>query len=358
MRIEKFHYYLLDENDNPKETGIGDGNELFNVLEGDISYNSLGRLKSSITIKIQEYDQLNIDYSKDRIKLCIEIDGIMYNKGIYLITTSKNSRSRTCKTRYLTCYSKLKILDRDKALTGYYLPKGANIYTAIVNLLGDNPYSITTADKTLNTDYTATMGTSKLDIINDLLEILNYNSLTVNDDGVFVSSTYVLPQDREVEIYYIEGDPRQTDASNVCRLISPNIDEELDMFDVPNIFLRYTNDADIDPPIKAIYPIQADADNPTTIDGLAPNVSAEEVSDIADYATLYAKCKRDAAEARSIYSHLEIQTAISPNHGYLTCVQVQVGDINYKYTETSWSMNLKAGDLMKHTLRRVVELDE
>lgn len=358
MRIEKFHFYLLDEYDQPKSTGIGDTNELFNVLEADISYNSLGRLKSSLTMKIQCSEYLNIDYMKDRVKLVMEIDGVFYDKGIYLISTSTANRTSTGTTRYLTCYSKLKILDKDKVLSSYYLPKGANIYTAIVNLIGDNNYNITPTDKTLNTDYVATIGTAKLDIINELLDIINYNSLIINNNGVFVSYPYVLPADRTVDIYYVDGDPRSTDASNVCRLISPIIDEDLDMFDVPNIFIRYTNSVDIDPPITAIYPIQTDPNNPTTIDGLSPNVSSEEVSDIADYATLYAKCKKDATEARSIYSHLEISTAINPLHDYLTCVNVKVDDIDYKYIETSWSMNLKAGDLMKHTLRRVVDLDD
>ena len=358
MRIEKFHYYLLDQYDQPKSTGIGDTNELFNVISGELNYTSLGRLKSSITIKIVDSKYLNIDYLNDRIKLEIEIDGIKYNKGIYLISTTGSETRNGVKTRQLTCYSKLKILDKAKVLSPYYLPAGANIYNAIVNLLGSNPHNITHTDKTLNTSYTANRGTAKLDIINELFDILNYNSLTVDDSGVFTSSPYILPENRKTEIYYIEGDPKRTDASNVCRLISPDIEEELDAFDIPNIFMKHTNDVNIDPPIVAVYPLQSDLDNPITIDGRDPNPNIEEVSDVADYATLYAKCKRDAAEARSIYSHLQIETAISPNHGYLNCIEVKVGDIDNKYTETSWSINLVAGALMKHTLRRVVNLDE
>lgn len=356
MRIEKFHYYLLDSNDMPKDTGIGDTNELFNVLEADISYNSLGRLKSSLTVKIMDSEYLNIDYLNDRIKVVMEIDGLFYNKGIYLISSTERNIEPTQTTRFLTCYSKLKILDMDKILTAYYLPKGSNVRTAIVNLLGSNPNNITSSDAALNTDYTATYGTSKLDIINDLLDIINYTSLYVDDNGYFASTPYELPQDRDIDVYYIEGEPHSDDEDNVCRLISGSITEDLDAFDVPNIFFKYTNDVDIDPPITAVYPIQQ-GDNTTTIDGRAPNVDIEEVSDVSDYATLYAKCKRSAADARSIYSHLEIQTALNPKHGYMTCVNVNVGDIDYKYIETGWSVDLKAGALMKHTLRRVVELD-
>lgn len=358
MIVEKFHFYLLDQYDQPKTTGIGDTNELFNILEADISYTSLGRLKSSLTVKIQESKYLNIDYQNDRIQVKFEINGVFYNKGIYLISSSARNENRGISTRYLTCYSKLKILDNYKVLTSYYLPKGASVYSAITALLGDSPNSITYTDATLNKDYTAKFGTPKLDIINELLDVINYNSLLVDDNGIFVSYPYILPADRDVDIYYLEGNLDINDKENVCRLISPNFDEDLDMFNVPNIFMRYTNDVDIDPPIVATYPIQNDPNKPITLDGRAPNVSSEEVSDIADYATLYAKCKKDAAEARSIYSHLEIETAINPNHGYLTCVEVNVGSVDYKYIETNWSMNLKAGALMKHTLRRVVNLDD
>lgn len=358
MRIERFHFYLLDQYDNPKLTGIGDTNELFNVLEADMSYTSLGRLKASLTLKIKESKNLNIDYMNDRVQVKIEIDGALYSKGTYLISTSARNVNNGISTRFLTCYSKLKILDNDKILSAYYLPKGASVHTAIITLIGDNKCNIPVSEAKLNKDYTATIGTPKLDIINELLEIINYNSLVVDDEGFFVSRPYVLPADRETEQYYLEGNPQMGDDKNVCRLISPIFEEDLDMFDVPNIFLRYTNDVEIDPPIVAVYPLQGDGNTPITLDGRAPNVSSEEVSDIADYATLYAKCKKDAAEARSIYSHIEIETAINPNHGYLTCVEVQVENINYKYIETSWSMKLKAGALMKHKLRRVVNLDD
>lgn len=368
MRIEQFHYYLLDKNDNPKQTGIGSTNELFNVISGNISYDSLGRLKSSLEVEIEVSKYLNIDYLNDRIKLEISIDGVTYNKGIYLITSSKRSVRGNVETRVLTCYSKLKLLDNDKTVSTYYLPKGASIYTAITNLLGTKPHNIPQTSAALNTDYTgkiskdeinsSTIGVPKLNIINDLLDIINYNSLTVDDNGVFTSSPYVLPDLRQVQIRYEEGEPRSTDAGDLCRLITPDFDEDLDVYDVPNMFTMYTNDYAIVPPIVATYPLQQSGQPPITIDGRDPNVYTEAVTDVADYATLYAKCKKKASESRSIYSHLQIETAISAKHGYMNCVGIKVGDINNKYIETSWSMNLCVGALMKHTLRRVVDLDE
>ena len=343
----EFRYYLLDENDQPKSPGNSSTNRLWNVLSGDISYTSLGRLKSSLTIKIKEDELFDIDYMNDRIKPVVVIDGKEYSLGIFLISSpNRNISSLGCE-RYLTCYSKLKILDNDKVLSRYYVGVGTNVVNEVIRLLGSNTYNITSSNQTTSTSREWEIGTSKLDIINDLLDVINYNTLLVDTLGTFISYPYKLPEERIHTIEYIEGKD-----SIICYEMS----EDFDFFDVPNVFVRYTNDVDIDPPIVATYPLQTESEV-ITMDGRLPNVSAEEVSDISDYETLLAKCKRDAFNNRSVYSHLNFETAINPVHGYLDCIWVKVGDINYKYIETSWSFNLEVGGRMKHTARRVVDLD-
>ena len=343
----EFRYYLLDENDNPKQPGNSSTNRIWNVLSGDISYSSLGRLKSSLTVKILEDELLNIDYMNDRIKPTILINDKEYSLGIFLISSPDRTVTSTGVERYLTCYSKLKILDNDRVLNRYYVAAGTNVVNEVIRLLGSNPYNISASTKITSTDREWEIGTSKLDIINDLLDVINYNTLLVDAEGIFVSYPYKLPEERTHTIEYIEGKDS---------IISYDMQEDFDFFDVPNIFVRYTNDVDIDPPIVATYPLQTGTEV-ITLDGRLPNVSAEEVSDISDYETLLAKCKRDAFNNRSVYSHLNFETAINPIHGYLDCIWVKVGDINYKYIETEWSFNLEVGARMKHTARRVVDLD-
>lgn len=348
MRVEEFRYYLLDKNDNPKSPGNSSTNRIWNVIEGDISYNSLGRLKSSLSIKIRDEPELNIDYMNDRIKVICIIDGIEYQLGVFIISSPGRNISSLETTRTLTCYSKLKLLDNDKVLNRYYIPAGSNVVNQVITLIGNNTCNIHPSESTTSSDHEWEVGTSKLDIINELLDIINYVSLIPDKDGCFISYPYVLPSEREHTIEYIEGKDS---------IISPDMDEETDFFNVPNIFVRYTNNVDIVPPIIATYPIQ-NGNEPITIDGRLPNVSCEGVNDISSQSMLYAKCKKDAYNSRSVYSHLKFKTAINPKHGYLDCIFVKCGDINYKYIETSWSFALKAGELMEHTCRRVVNLDD
>lgn len=348
MREVNFEYYLLDREDRPKKPlKFSKSNRLNNVTGGNISYSSLGRLKSSLEISMVDIEGSLIDYMNDRIQVIANIDHTPYSLGVFLICSPNREIDSTHTERKLTCYSKLKILDNDKVTSNYYLPSNANVINAVIRLLGNNPYRISSCDKTTSTEREWPVGTSKLDIINDLLDVINYQSLVVDNDGYFTTSKYVQPQDRIVDIKYIEGENS---------VISPKMTEDFDFFDVPNIFIRCTNDVNISPPLVATYPIQS-TNEPVTLDGRLPNVDIKEVADVADIETLYEICKRDAESARSVYSHLQFSTEINTKHGYLNCIEVDCMGIHDKYIETSWSFNLEAGALMEHTVRKVVDLD-
>lgn len=347
MRKIEFEYYLLDQHDQPKKPlKISKSNKLNNVIDGNISYSSLGRLKSSLEVTMIDIDNSFIDYMNDRIMPVAVIDGTPYSLGVFLICSPNRQIDRVETSRKLTCYSKLKILDNDKVTSNYYLPSGANVINAVCRLLGSNKYKINPCEKTTSNEHEWKIGTAKLDIINDLLDIINYQSLTVDNEGYFTSKEYIEPSSRTVEIKYEEGP---------AGVISAEMVEDFDFFDVPNIFIRCTNDVNINPPMVATYPIQTN--ETITIDGRLPNVDIKEVQDVADIDTLYAICKRDAYEARNAYSHLQFSTDINPVHGYLNCLEINCMGIHDKYIETSWNFNLEVGALMEHTARKVVDLD-
>lgn len=348
MRNVNFEYYLLDRNDQPKKPlKISKSNRLNNVISGNLSYSSLGRLKSSLEVNIVDLEGSLIDYMNDRLKVIVNIDDTPYNLGVFLICSPNKQIDSNYTRRKLTCYSKLKILDNDKVTSNYYLPANANVINAVIRLIGNNPYKIESSDKTTSTEREWKVGTPKLDIINDLLDVINYQSLVVDQEGNFITKPYISPENREIEIRYLEGEDS---------IISPKMVEDFDFFDIPNIFVRCTNDVNITPPLIARYPIQSGSD-PITLDGRLPNVDVQEVTDVSDVETLYDICKRDAVSVRSAYSHLEFNTEINPKHGYLNCIEVNCMGIHDKYIETSWSFDLAAGALMSHTARKVVNLD-
>lgn len=337
MRKLLFKYYLMDQNDNIKK-------ELYCVEQCSISYNSLARLKSSANMTIRE--DPDIDYFNDRIQPVCILDGISYPLGVYLICSPSRKLS-TRITRNLTLYDKLHLLEDDKVLERHYVPQGTNVVNECRRLLGDYKSNITESDKVTGSAREWGIGTEKIEIINDLLSSINYTSLRVDGNGYYVATPYILPTEREIEITYEPG---------VDSILMKDMEDEIDIFNVPNTIIRYTNNPDITPPLRAVYE-NNNTDSPTSIVNRGRRiVDAAEVSDAADMETLVAACKKDAYELTDKYSHIEFQTAINPKHGYMNCIRFKNYDINDKYIETSWSFDCRIGGKMKHTCRKVVNI--
>lgn len=321
--------------------------QLYNIEDAQVDYGSLTRLKYSARITMTEDDE--IDYLNDMVKIICVINGERTPIGQLLLSSPKKKITDTGTIRDCECYSKLKILDDDKVESRYTVLAGTNAINEVKRLIGNSyPFSIPDSNLTTSTDKDWEIGTPKLDIINDLLSVINYNSLTVDNNGVFVSSPYVLPTDREIQVTYEDNE--------ATSIIDPEIQEDIDLYDVPNVIVRYTNSAEIDPPLVATYENNNPSSPTSTINRGRRIVSAEAVSDVADLQTLQLITKKDAYQLNDKYSYVEFSTAINPVHGYLTCIQLKAYDINNKYIETEWSIDCQTGGEMRHRARRIINI--
>lgn len=320
--------------------------QLYNVESAQVDYGSLTRLKSSARIIMTEDDE--IDYLNDMIKVICVINEEKTPIGQFLFSSPKRKISDIEILRDCECYSKLKILDDDKTKTRFTILAGTNVVNEVKRIIGNSyPYFIPDSNLTTSTDKDWEIGTPKLDIINDLLAVINYNSLSVDNNGVFISSPYVLPTDREVEVIY---------EDNEYSVIYEYLEEDIDVYDVPNVIVRYTNSAEITPPLIAVYENNNPSSDTSTIKRGREITSSEEVSDVADLQTLQLITKKEAYQLNDKYSYVEFSTAINPVHGYLTCIQLKAYDINNKYIETEWSIDCQTGGEMKHRARRIINI--
>lgn len=319
---------------------------LYNVESARVDYGSLTRLKSSARITMTEDSE--IDYLSDMIKIICVINNKRDAIGQFLLSSPKRKISDVETIRDCECYSKLKILDDEKIETRYTALAGTNAVNEVKRLIGNSyPFSIPDSALTTSTDKDWEIGTPKLDIINDLLAVINYNSLSVDNNGVFISSPYVLPTDREIQVIY---------EDNEYSTIYTDLEEDIDLYDVPNVIVRYTNSAEINPPLIASYENNNPSSPTSTINRGRKITSAAAVSDVADLQTLQLIAKKNAYESNDRYSHVEFKTAINPVHGYLTCIQLKAYDINNKYIESEWSIDCKTGGEMHHRARRIINI--
>lgn len=338
VRHVSFQYELLDRNNIFKK-------KLNNVESCSISYKFLSQLKSSASIVMT--DNKSIDYLNDRVKVYITLNGVKTSLGVFLMSTPSRDIKEAKVTRSITCYSLLQILLDDKIEARLTLPIGTNVVNEVKRQVGAN-YSIADSSQTLLSERIFEVGTSKLEIINDLLSVINYNSLRVDVNGIYITEPYILPTDREVERVYEEG---------ADSIIIADMTDELDLFSVPNVIVRYTNALDIDTPLTYTYVNDNISSITSTVNRGRRIVDSAE-TDASDMITLQSITKKDAYNYNSIYSHLKFKTAIDIDvlDIFMPTIWVNVGDINDKYSITSIEFKCDVGELAKVEARKVVNI--
>jgi hypothetical protein len=370
-----FHYNLLDYNNNFIRT-------LDNVLSGEVSMASLASIKR--TAKFILRDDEKIDYMNDRIQPFIrfyvppgrvlvkqyyflkstfparfeeikaapeEGGWIEFPMGVFLLSSPTKEDENNIVTRDVEAYDQTLILKDDKFESRYAVSAGTNYRNAIVDILksaGINRYNIDRTDKLLPTTMEFEPGTEKLEVINKLLSAINYTPVHVDVNGHFTSREYRSPSLRAAEYTYEDNDLSVT---------YEGMKEELDTFSIPNKWVAVLSDPEREPLISSYT--NANASSPTSTESRKRTiVDYREVQDIADQQALDGYVQRIASEASQVYGKLEFNTAIMPHHDYSDVLNIKYSplNINDKYSETGWTIPLKVGGRMKHSVRRVINI--
>jgi len=345
-RKEWYEVILLDKDENEKGT-------LKNVKSLSIEYKSLRTIKRTATLTIAESEQA-IDYLSDRIKpvFYIEANGkrVSFPLGIFLLNSPTRADNDSEITRDIECYSKLQILLDDGFSERYFIPAGTNYVSAISSIIsssGEENINIEATDKVLATDKEFDISKNKLEIINELLDEINYYSLRTDANGYFVSEKYVEPANRETTYNYID---------NELSVTHYGMKESLDLFEVKNCFLVYTTNPE-KPSLKSIYKNESPYSPISTINIGREKWDKREIEDIADQQSLDDYVRRIAINASNVYGHLEFTTAIMPFHDYLDNLYIRYETLGIDdiFQETSWNIDCNS-HTMTHNVRRVVSL--
>lgn len=368
-----FRYELLDKNENV----IGDLN---NVIDGEVSMDSLASIKR--TAKFRLKDDGSINFLSDRIRpylrlyvppgkllgryyyffqssFSAEFDlragpdkggWVEFPLGIFLLSSPIRKDSNQNVYRDVEAYDGLLILRDDKFDIRYTVRAGTNYRQAVIDILasaGITKHNIEQTDKVLPVDMEFEPGKEKLVAINALLTAINYTPIHVDVYGFFTSMTYRSPSIRSSEYTYKDDE---------LSIIYAGMEEELDLFNVPNKWVVVCSSAEQS--LMSSY-INSNPNSPTsTVSRGRTIVDYREVTDIADQQSLDAYVQRIAFEASQVYGKVTFETAINPLHDYMDVLELDYSPLGIKgkYSETSWTMPLKAGARMKHEVRKVVSI--
>jgi len=349
-RNVNFRYELLN-NDDVYIDNLG-------KVECSITCNSLAEIKKTANIRIKRNIADDIDWLNERIKPVFQLtmpngDVLEWSLGIFLASSPsvQDSNNNTI-IRNIQGYDKAQILKEDKFVDRYYIATGTNYIeaiTSIINSVGIGKVNIEPTNLTLNTAIEFEIGYSKLTAINEMLVAVNYYSLYFDEQGYAISKPYIEPSNRAVEYEY------RTDTMSI---IHQGGIKTLDLFNLPNVFVRVYSNPDSTTALKSVY-INANASSPlSTVNRERNIVDYKTVDNIADQTTLDAYTRRQATDASQIFGEVEFATALMPMHDINNCIYLEHTGIDIRdiFIENFWSMELRTGAEMQHKARKVVKL--
>jgi hypothetical protein len=220
----------------------------------------------------------------------------------------------------------------------------------VVNeLLGDRPKIVTPSGTSASRDREWPVGYSVRQTINDMLQSINYESISADERGNFIVRPYVLPDRRTPEFNYLDDEDS---------VILPEASQELDLFNVPNKWILTVTNPDL-PAMKAVL-TNNDPQNPTsTVRRQQTIVDFREEEESPSQAALMRKAQRHAWAASRKFEGVEFDSLMMPFHSGNDCYNVRYSDlgVNEKYLEHYWILRLKAGERMQHRGRRIVNFN-
>lgn len=335
-------------------TGVVLG-DLVDVQSGEVSQNWLADIKR--TAKFVLRDTGDVDFLSDRVKPYVRLhlppygadDWCEWPQGVFLLSTPARSIDASGRVlREVQGYDQLQVYLDDRVTTRYTVDVGAVVTSAVVTLLGGVTAAVTVSASTLPTAMEWEPGTPKLRVINDLLATIAYESLSFDEDGVAIVQPYVAPGSRTEEYVY---------ADDQDGLVIPAVDQELDLFSVPNSWVLTVSEPDRPALVSTLT--NNDPSSPTsTVRRGRTIVDFRTEESAADQAALDVKVARLAAEASQIYEALEFETGLNPLHSGNDVYRVTYSPlaVDAKYAEHSWTMPLRHDATMAHRARRVVVL--
>lgn len=298
-RAESWRVDLLNNDDVTITSLLGakDGSFRFNV-------NAAIRGGGSL-----EYGGTPIDWNQHRIQpwYRTEAGGLLqeWPLGVFLVATPSTKFSSAGRSVTLELYDKTHILEQNKVTASYQVPAGTNVVDAVTTVLaqaGQTRAAFEETDQTLSTAMVWPAGTSRLKIINELLDAANYFSIWADGDGVFRASPYKPPAARGISWSF---------EDNENSIYSPEFTHDFDTFSIPNqVIVIGQSDGETEPQVAVA---QDNGPGEFSIPTRGYVISrSEEGREATDMATLNGIAQRLLSEGQQVGSTYAIQHAPVP----------------------------------------------
>lgn len=179
----------------------------------------------------------DVDLVTARIRPVLLITGLPEMPfGVYVITAAPEAWSATGRTYHLELHEKTVVLDQDcveETFTAGTTDPVLTIVQQVVESAGETITVDASVTLTLSKPLVWEAGTSKLTIVNDLLDAINYNALWSDGTGELQATPYVTPANRPVNYDVLAGIERELVDGDTSIYLS-EWGRDKDSYDVPN----------------------------------------------------------------------------------------------------------------------------
>lgn len=319
-------------------------------------------IRSSGSLKIDLTEP--IDWHRHRVSLtyrfrCSRGDTHEYPLGVYLPTTPGASYFTNRSKSDVELYDKTQLVAAGGMPSTWTVDKGKTVAQAVRDILatvGEEGRVIAPDDEggTLLNAMVFQPGTSKLRMINDILEAANFFSVWVDGDGSWRLDPYIPPASRGIE---------WTHRSGENAIFKEGFTHTADGFNVPNevvVVGRSERDEDgneTEPPRALAW--NQDPNDPYSIPSRGYTITAEPIQeqDATSLEVLEEIAQRRLVEMSAVTSTYELEHAWLPtplNSAVRLVVPEHNIDAVAVLQSTSWSWTAgKRSSLAKSTLRGV-----
>lgn len=204
-RQESWTYEILDRTDQVVGPLVG-----VKLGSGSLTYNTHAEVKSGGSLT---YYGEEIDWDIHRIKITYKASTtygeVEWPLGVFIVTKPEDNYSSTSRSQNLQLMDKTQILVEDAVASTYVIPAKTKVTDAIRKLVlstGESRIILEDSNEVTRVTQVWKAGTTKLRIINDLLEQINFFSIFTDTEGNFRGSKYVKPESRPAAWSFVTGE--------------------------------------------------------------------------------------------------------------------------------------------------------
>lgn len=281
------------------------------------------------------------DMFSDRLRPVVVIDGTEYDFGDYMVIAAPLSNDGKQDMYEIEAYDETMLLKQAALTERKYFAAGTDYMTILGSMLTDCGLSKIIEDPTdaqITIDHEYAIGTPYLDIINELLDEINYSHIYAGQSG-YIFLTQNATKSRADHVY---------DDNNST--IVDGIKTDTDIYSLPNVVVGFVSSPDI----PTVMKYKRVNDNPKSVISTVRRgysvVEALELDDCPDLATLQLAVDNKFLQSTQATEKAQITTMPDGNHPYGSYISLGQNGTNTLFREVGWSIEF--GGKMTHNLER------